>query len=218
MKGLLIKDYKLMLGQKSFLGMAALMAVLYLTIYKDPIVAVIFITVMCTMFTVSTLSYDEYENGMAYLFTLPISRNTYVLEKYVFALVNSIVTGVIMYAMACGAIKIRGLAISQSDMYSGLAGACFVSIIMISYMSPLYIKFGIEKSRIVSASGMAAIFLILYLGIKISKEQNGAILKIINRAEKLNDGIVILLIFAVSVIIICISVVCAMKAMKKREF
>lgn len=40
MKGLLIKDYKLMLGQKSFLGMAALMAVLYLIIYKDPIVAV----------------------------------------------------------------------------------------------------------------------------------------------------------------------------------
>ena len=34
MKGLLIKDYKLMLGQKSFLGMAALMAVLYLTNMK----------------------------------------------------------------------------------------------------------------------------------------------------------------------------------------
>ena len=218
MKGLLIKDYKLMLGQKSFLGIAALMAVLYLTIYKDPIVAVVFITVMCTMFTVSTLSYDEYENGMAYLFTLPISRNIYVLEKYAFALVNSIVTGVIMYAMACGSIKIRGLAISQSDMYSGLAGACFVSIIMISYMFPLYIKFGIEKSRIVSVSGMSAIFLILYLGIKVSKERNGSILKIVSRAEKLSDGIVILLIFAVSVILICISVVCAMRAMKKREF
>lgn len=218
MKGLLIKDYKLMLGQKSFLGMAALMAVLYLIIYKDPIVAVVFITVMCTMFTVSTLSYDEYENGMAYLFTLPISRNKYVLEKYAFALVNCIVTGVIMYAMACGSIKIRGLAISQSDMYSGLAGACFVSIIMISYMFPLYIKFGIEKSRIVSVSGMSAIFLILYLGIKVSKERNGSILKIVSRAEKLSDGIVILLIFAVSVILICISVVCAMKAMKKREF
>ena len=46
MKGLLIKDYKLMLGQKSFLGMAAVMAVLYLIIYKDPIVPVVFITVM----------------------------------------------------------------------------------------------------------------------------------------------------------------------------
>ena len=203
MKGLLIKDYKLMLGQKSFLGMAVLMAVLYLVIYKYPTFAVVFITVMCTMFTISTLSYDEYENGMAYLFTLPISRNIYVLEKYAFALVNSIVTGVIMYAMAYGVVKIRGLAISQSDMYSGLAGACFVSIIMISYMIPLYIKFGMEKSRIVSISGMAAIFLIL---------------KIISRAEKLSDGIVILLIFAVSVILICISLVCAMKAMKKREF
>ena len=124
-----------------------------------------------------------------------------------------------MYAMACGSIKIRGLAISQSDMYSGLAGACFVSIIMISYMIPLYIKFGIEKSkRIVSVSGMAAIFLILYLGMRLSKERNGAILKIVSRAEKLSDGIVILLIFAVSVILICISLVCAMKAMKKREF
>ena len=129
MKGLLIKDYKLMLGQKSFLGMAALMAVLYLIIYKDPIVAVVFITVMCTMFTVSTLSYDEYENGMAYLFTLPISRNIYVLEKYAFALVNCIVTGVIMYAMAYGSIKVRGLAISQSDMYSGLAGACLYQLL-----------------------------------------------------------------------------------------
>ena len=216
MKGLLIKDYKLMLGQKSFLGMAALMSVLYLAIYKDPTFAVVFITVMCTMFTVSTLSYDE--NGMAYLFTLPISRNTYVLEKYVFALVNSTATGVTMYAMAYGVVKIRGLEISQSDMYSGLAGACFVSIIMISYMIPLYIKFGLEKSRIVSVSGMAAIFLILYLGIKISKERNGSIMKIISRAEKLSDGIVILLIFAVSVILICISLVCAMKAMKKREF
>ena len=134
MKGLLIKDYKLMLGQKSFLGMAALMAVLYLIIYKDPIVAVVFITVMCTMFTVSTLSYDEYENGMAYLFTLPISRNTYVLEKYAFALVNCIVTGVIMYAMAYGSIKVRGLAISQSDMYSGLARC----LLCINYYDKLY--------------------------------------------------------------------------------
>lgn len=169
------------------------------------------------MFTVSTLSYDEYENGMAYLFTLPISRNKYVLEKYAFALVNCIVTGVIMYAMACESIKIRGLAISQSDMYSGLAGACFVSIIMISYMIPLYIKFGIEKSRIVSVSGMAAIFLILYLGIKISKERNGSILKIVSRAEKLSDELCFT-DFAVSVILICISLVCAMKAMKKRDF
>ena len=131
MKGLLIKDYKLMLGQKSFLGMAALMAVLYLIIYKDPIVAVIFITVMCTMFTVSTLSYDEYENGMAYLFTLPISRNTYVLEKYAFALVNCIVTGVIMYAMACGSIKIRNI----TKRYVFRSGRC---LLCINYYDKLY--------------------------------------------------------------------------------
>ena len=55
-------------------------------------------------------------------------------------------------------------------------------------------------------------------GIKKSKAPQGSILKIISRAEKLSDGIVILLIFAVSVILICISLVCAMKAMKKREF
>ena len=154
MKGLLIKDYKLMLGQKSFLGMAALMAVLYLAIYKDPTFAVVFITVMCTMFTISTLSYDEYENGMAYLFTLPISRNIYVLEKYAFALVNSIVTGVIMYAMAYGVVKIRGLAISQSDMYSGLAGACFVYYYDKLYDSVVYkVRNGKEQNCVSKRNG-----------------------------------------------------------------
>ena len=217
MKGLLIKDFRLLKGQVHFLLIVTVCVIVFM-INGNEAFGVAYVCSMVALLSLTTVSYDEYENGMAYLFTLPISRNTYVLEKYAFALVNCIVTGVTMYAMAYGVVKIRGLAISQSDMYSGLAGACFVSIIMISYMIPLYIKFGIEKSRIVSVSGMAAIFLILYLGIKISKERNGSILKIVSRAEKLSDGIVILLIFAVSVILICISVVCAMKAMKKREF
>ena len=78
-----------------------------------------------------------------------------------------------MYAMAYGSIKVRGLAISQSDMYSGLAGACFVSIIMISYMIPLYIKFGIEKSRNCVSKRNGSYIFNTVLGIKISKNRMG---------------------------------------------
>lgn len=38
------------------------------------------------LFTISTISYDEYQHGMTYLMTLPIKRKTYVTEKYLFAM------------------------------------------------------------------------------------------------------------------------------------
>ncbi len=39
------------------------------------------------LFTLSTISYDEFDNGNAFLFSLPITRAGYVVEKYCFALI-----------------------------------------------------------------------------------------------------------------------------------
>ena len=43
-----------------------------------------YISIVFAMFAISTISYDEYDNGNAFLFTLPFSRKEYVLSKYVF--------------------------------------------------------------------------------------------------------------------------------------
>lgn len=218
MKGLLMKDCKLMLGQKSFLGLAALMGILYLGIYSDPTFAIMFVTIMCSIFSVSTLSYDEHENGMAYLFTLPIRRKDYVMEKYVFYIMSTVITGGVMFVFACIAVQIRGLGISWSDMCGGVVSAWFISTILVSYMIPATLKFGVEKSRIVMGSGMAAIFLIFYLTIKISKSQNTAAGRFVQYVKNMNDGAVVIILLMVAVVIVVISILIAMKVIKKREF
>ena len=218
MKGLLIKDGKLMLGQKSFLGLAALMGIVYLGIYSDPTFAIMFVTIMCSIFSVSTLTYDEHENGMAYLFTLPIRKKDYVLEKYVFYIMSTVITGGVMFVLAWIAVWIRGLGTSWEDLCVGMLSAWFVSTILVSYMIPASLKFGIEKSRIVMGSAMAAIFLLVYLAIKISKSGNTDAKRFMQALGNMSDGTVVLMLLIIAVAVIVISMIIAMKVIKKREF
>lgn len=84
MKGLLIKDFKLLKGQKQFLAAVLVVTIVFMTTNTSLSFIISYITVMMGMITLTTISYDEYENGMGYLFTLPVSRKGYVREKYLF--------------------------------------------------------------------------------------------------------------------------------------
>ena len=73
MKGLLIKDFKLMMMQKNFFAMIVVIAVV-MTVFTDDIAFPLgFLTFVVSMFTLSTISYDEFDNGNAFLFSLPVS-------------------------------------------------------------------------------------------------------------------------------------------------
>ena len=220
MKGLLIKDYKLMLGQKSFLGMAALMSVLYLAIYKDPTFAVVFITVMCTMFTVSTLSYDEYENGCAFLFTLPITKKDYVKEKYLFAgillLIGLIVSMIMWYITAV--IKTGNIA--WDDWMSCCIGGVTAGLMMVAVALPAQLKFGPERGRIALVT---IVLLAVALGILMQEFTKGtkfaqSAKRILNQIDKLGTKGILGVIVIIWVIVGVISMIISMRVMEKREF
>ena len=77
MKGLLIKDFNLLKKRGIFL----LVFIVGYTVYQlgtfNMEWAVGFGTLMIAMFSLTTITYDEYENGMPFLLTLPIRRNDY---------------------------------------------------------------------------------------------------------------------------------------------
>lgn len=82
MKGLFVKDLKLMMSQKNFL-LLILAIVIGMMIFTDDVIFPLgFLSFTVSLFTVSTISYDDFDNGNAFLFTLPITRNHYVSEKY----------------------------------------------------------------------------------------------------------------------------------------
>ena len=100
MKGLLIKDFNLLKTRGIFFLIFIVgYAVFQIGTFNGEW-AVGFSTLMIAVFSLTTITYDEYENGMPFLFTLPIQRIDYVREKYVFGFLITTVTWVIM-GMAC---------------------------------------------------------------------------------------------------------------------
>ena len=83
MRGLICKDLRLMLVQKNFFIMLAFVAFVCMAALDDPAFVVMYVTLIFTSFLLSTMSYDEFDNGYPFLFTLPITRKLYVQEKYV---------------------------------------------------------------------------------------------------------------------------------------
>ena len=44
--------------------------------------AIGYFTIVTAIFAITTISYDEFDYGLAFLMTLPVTRKQYVAEKY----------------------------------------------------------------------------------------------------------------------------------------
>ena len=89
MKGLLIKDFKLLKVQKNFFLLILCIAI-GMEIFTNSTSSsfiIGFLSFVATLFTLSSISYDEFDNGNAFLFSLPITRKSYVTEKYGFGMI-----------------------------------------------------------------------------------------------------------------------------------
>ena len=72
--------------QKNFFLLIVVIAVSMIAFTDDVTFPLGFLTFVISLFTLSTISYDEFDNGNAFLFTLPITRTNYVVEKYCLSL------------------------------------------------------------------------------------------------------------------------------------
>ena len=86
MKGLLIKDIRLMKNMRNSIIMILLIAVSMGAYMKDVSFIITYLALIGASFTTSTMSYDEFDNGYTFLLSLPVTRKGYVLEKYAFGL------------------------------------------------------------------------------------------------------------------------------------
>ena len=92
MKGLLIKDFKLLKGQKNFFMAITAISIIMIIVSPGTSFPIGFLGFVGALFSLSSISYDEFDNGNAFLFSLPITRKDYVLEKYIFGLISGIMS------------------------------------------------------------------------------------------------------------------------------
>ena len=141
MRGLVVKDIELMKQQKQFFILVLVMGVvLNLLGNSSSGFATGYFTIITALFTVTTMSYDEFDNGMAFLMTLPISRKEYVKEKYFLGIGLTGVAWVIAVVLAiiCNFTAHKGR--DMSDMIC-------IAFLMLAVIIPMSIYYGVEKGR-----------------------------------------------------------------------
>jgi len=168
------------------------------------------------MFGITTLNYDHFDNGFAFLFTLPITRKLYVLEKYIFSMLCTVVgAGDALLMMFVGSFIRSEYALVSSDI-SFLVGYVLGAMIFLALVLPIQIKFGPEKGRI----AMLVLFMLIMAlgtGLKSVVEDE----KVVELFAKLSSLAPILLLGTLAVLAIMmlgISYMISCKIIVKKEF
>ena len=210
MKGMLVKDFCILKLQKNAVLVLLAMCVVFTVFMKSPTYIVNLFPLYGFLLVLGTLTYDEFDRGYSFLFTLPVSRRGYVKEKYVFGL------------LFCGGIWILSVLISliyvwitkEIPIDDALMVNYAVSIILI----PVQLKYGNEKGRLaVVAIGVGG-FAVIVGGIQLGKVFDIEMTAALQRVEKMGAGTVSVIGCIVSVILIVISYKISVRIMEKKEF
>ena len=218
MKGLLIKDFRLLISQKMYYMMVVMIALALLTTSSSPTFMVGYLSILCMMFVVSSISYDEFDNGYAFLFCLPITRKSYVREKYVFSILMGAGAWVVTAAITV-AVKLvlrRDWAVTDLLVTSALTVLAFQPAVFV--MIPIQLKFGSEKGRMAQVVVYCGVFALLFLGLKFLKELNIDVAEMINQLVALNVWICIAAAFLAVGLILFLSMKISEKILQKKEF
>ena len=212
MKGLFVKDIELMKQQKQFFVLVVVMGVILNLAGSGSVsFAIGYFTFVTAIFAITTISYDEFDNGLAFLMTLPVTRKQYVAEKYLLgagltaaAWGIEAITGVICKGVA----ELQGC-LSEKIIYIPLA------LLMLSVSLPLVIHFGAEKGRYIAMVMWAIIFAVVYILIKTMGLSADAVDAWLNG---LNRGMVLAGVVLFTVIVYMGSFWIGVRLMEKKEF
>lgn len=161
MKGLWIKDLKLMAQQKTTMIIVLFVGMLLMIQNETPSFAIGYISIVSNTLVMATLTYDEFEHGMSFLLTLPVSRKQYVREKYLLGLASAMaaILAAIIMTFVAGTIKGNRISIEETLIESYMM-IC-VAALMMAVMMPIQLKFGPEKERVI----LFAVIIIIIGGI-----------------------------------------------------
>lgn len=217
-KGLLIKDFNLMKNQKMFFIIVLLVFAVLLPTYDNPAFCVGYVTITFSFFTLSTLSYDEYENGAAYLFTLPVSRKDYVSEKYVFGFLIStlpcILTNVAFYLVAAA----KGNRTDITEYFFVTVMILLIAYLILALEIPLQLKFGQTKSRMAVMVSTGGIIIVIFLLSWLKDIAGIDVQAMISRVSSLGKGIIAAIGVAVFVALMWISYRISCDVVEKKQF
>ena len=206
MKGLLIKDFKILKGQKQFFASVLVVTFVFLMTNTSFSFVISYITVMTGMLTLTTISYDDHENGMGYLFTL------------LFGFMTTMPVLAAVSAAAFLVSRVRHIDFTAEEWTGAVLGSLLVITVMLSLLIPIELKFGTERSRVAMMVVFGGSFVVICAAVKVF-EYLGIDWKIwVNRFDGLNLSVILTAFIMACGIIMAVSYLFSLRFMTKREF
>lgn len=203
MKGLLVKDLKIIKLQAIFLMLVIVISVGMLLTSKDITFPIGFSCLVMTMLAITTISYDEFDNGYPFLFTLPVSRKQYVISKYLLGIILGFIAWITMTFLS---IFITGSNFENLERYLAFLP---LIVLLLAITLPFQFKFGGELGRI----ALVVLFVAITLIGKIFAIDMLASLKI-----DLNQSLTMVLIYLFALLCLVISIAISIRIMNKKAF
>lgn len=183
MKGLLIKDMNIMLGNIRAILPTLGIGVIYVFFTDTKIsFGMSFMVMLFGMLALSTLAYDEENDGMAYLMTLPVSRYQYVLSKYLFLMLflavgvavslttfflSAVIKGVMSHTGSLDVLQRVGF--GQQEEYVSCLIVLMVMFLLNMVLLPLRYKFGAAMQQVMTLVVMVSVILLAMALSKLTK-------------------------------------------------
>lgn len=223
MKGLLIKDFALLKNQKKTFLMIVLMFALFVLLGALNISFIMgYLPFVFCIYVMSSISYDEFDNGLPFLMVLPTTRKQYTAEKYVFGFCMGSF-GLLLAAILASVVKIKESGLADISAWISevplIIGVIFLAVCMfLSIMIPIQLKFGSEKGRLVLFGLFMTIVGGGYLLSKYVKSLPADLEQLRKSLVNVEAWMLFLLIFAVTTVLLLASYVISVRIMEKKEF
>lgn len=209
-----MKDFYLMAGQKRFFIIVFAIAVLFFLTGQNEEFIVGYVTMLCGIFAVTTIHYDEFNKGNIFLFTLPFQRKQYAVEKYLFG----IIAGGAAWIASFAVVMVLGYGRGELDIREwGVPMLTYflVLLLMLAVMIPIELKFGAEKGKLATFVLFFAVFGIFFLVTNASEEAG---IDLSALAGQMNLAKLALGAVLVTLLVLAFSVSASIKIMEKKQF
>ena len=215
MLGLLVKDLRIALTRKYALLIILVIALIMGTSMEGPFI-IGYVTMIALMLAVGTIMYDEMDNGYDFMMTMPLTRKTYVREKYLFCLLSALVAWLVGAILTCAAYIIRQNASALLEVIPISLVLIPVLFILPAVMIPLQLKLGAERSRIATYIIFGFIAGLIFMGKKLldSSDLTPEIETTLNSIS----SVALIAIIAFCLLVAFISYLCSIRIMMRKEF
>lgn len=216
MRGLLIKDFRLLKGQTKFFVIIFIMTI-FLSLNSSDNFAITYLTFICGFLAISAVGYDDNGNGMPFLLTLPVSRSLYVREKYVFgALITAI--GWAVGVVITGVIGlVKGNPLPADELIFNLVWL-LLWLMTMSLSLPAVLKYGTEKGKIALLASILVLVAAVYVASRFFEQMGYDSDAVIEGFSALDTLGIVALLSVLAIVMLVVSCAIATRIVRRKEY